>query len=60
MTFAITGGNASFNHLTTPDKRMISGWVQNATVNITGIPFSCLNDGAWCDGRFRRTWHRKV
>ena len=40
MTFAITGGNDSFNHLSTPDKRMISGWVRDATVNITGIPYS--------------------
>jgi len=40
MTFAITGGNNSFNALGTSDKRMISSWVQNGTVNLTGIPYS--------------------
>jgi hypothetical protein len=40
MTFDITGNNVSFNALSTPDKRMMSGWVQNANVNIAGIPYS--------------------
>jgi len=41
MTLAVTGANDTFNAGGSPDKKMMSGWLNNqATINLTGIPYS--------------------
>ncbi|MFT6863512.1 MAG: hypothetical protein ACJAVK_002073, partial [Akkermansiaceae bacterium] len=41
MTLAVTGSNDTFNAGGSPDKKMMSGWLNNqAIINLTGIPYS--------------------